>query len=156
MIARLSVSHGLILLGALGMFFGNANPVLHLPLAALLYPACLGLLAREDFPFRRGWLCGLIGSAVALYWISWAVHDYGAFPWPLAVPCAVLPGAWVGLWGGLFCFCLSRLSRAESSAFRAALWRRACSGICLNGRGAGLPQVFPGLPWGRPRPAGPC
>ena len=112
MIARLSVSHGLILLGALGMFFGNANPVLHLPLAALLYPACLGLLAREDFPFRRGWLCGLIGSAAALYWISWAVHDYGAFPWPLAVPCAVLPGAWVGLWGGLFCFCLSRLSRA--------------------------------------------
>ena len=73
MIARLSVSHGLILLGALGMFFGNANPVLHLPLAALLYPACLGLLAREDFPFRRGWLCGLIGSAAALYWISWAV-----------------------------------------------------------------------------------
>ena len=67
MIARLSVSHGLILLGALGMFFGNANPVLHLPLAALLYPACLGLLAREDFPFRRGWLCGLIGSAAALY-----------------------------------------------------------------------------------------
>lgn len=100
-------------MGALGLFWGNANPVLHVPLAALAYPACLGLLAREEYPFRRGWICGLAGAAAALYWISWAVHDYGGFPWPLAVPCAVLPGAWVGLWGGLFCFCLSRLSCAR-------------------------------------------
>lgn len=122
MTVRPAAPHWLMLLGALGIFFGNANPALHLPLAALLYPACLGLLAREEYPFRRGWLCGLAGSAAALYWISWAVHDYGAFPWPLAVPCAVLPGAWVGLWGGLFCACLSRLSRAGNfSMLRRAL-----------------------------------
>lgn len=101
-----------MLMGAVGLFFGNANPVLHIPLAALAYPACLSLLAREEHSFRRGWLCGLAGAAAALYWISWAVHDYGGFPWPLAVPCAVLPGAWVGLWGGLFCFCLSRFCHA--------------------------------------------
>ncbi len=113
MTIRLSFAHWLILIGALGLFFGNANPVWHVPFVALTYPACLSLLAREEYPFRRGWLCGLAGAAAALYWISWAVHDYGGFPWPLAVPCAVLPGAWVGLWGGLFCFCLSRLSCAR-------------------------------------------
>lgn len=113
MVIRLSFAHWLVFTGALGLFLGNANPVLHVPLAALAYPACLGLLAREEYPFRRGWICGLAGAAAALYWISWAVHDYGGFPWPLAVPCAVLPGAWVGLWGGLFCFCLSRLSCAR-------------------------------------------
>ena len=122
MTLRLSVSHVLILLGALGIFFGNANPLLHLPLVALLYPAALVLLARESFPFRRGWICGLAGASASLYWISWAAHDYGAFPWPLAVPCAVLPGVWVGLWGGLFCLVLSRFFRmGNAGPLRRAL-----------------------------------
>ena len=115
-----------MLIGAVGLFFGNANPVAHVPFVALAYPACLGLLAREDHPFRRGWLCGLAGAAAALYWISWAVHDYGGFPWLLAMPCAVLPGAWVGLWGGVFCFCLSRFCPAPGFGL---LRRAAAAGL---------------------------
>ncbi len=67
MAIRLSFAHWLMLIGAVGLFFGNANPVAHVPFVALAYPACLGLLAREEHPFRRGWLCGLAGAAAALY-----------------------------------------------------------------------------------------
>lgn len=92
-----------ILLGAAALFLGSANPLVPLPLLVILYPAALYAIGLTDpRPFRHGWWTGLLGAAAALYWIAVAVHDYGGFPWPLAVPCAVLLGMYVGLWGGLF------------------------------------------------------
>ncbi len=98
-----SASFRRVFLGAAALFLGSANPFVHLPLVIVLYPAALYVIGLTDpHPFRRGWWTGLIGAAAGLYWISVAVHDYGGFPWPLAVPCAVLLGMYVGLWGGLF------------------------------------------------------
>jgi len=99
-----------ILTGALGLFFGMSNPLLHVPFAVLLYPASLYMLSKiSKNPFRDGTLCGLIGASLCMYWISVAVYFYGGFPWVFAVPCAIAMGMYIGLWGGLFSFVMQRV-----------------------------------------------
>lgn len=97
----------LMVLGALGLWFGFPNPLRHVPPLILLYPAALYLLGLEASSrleaLRRGWLTGLMGASAALYWLALPVHDVGGLPWPLAAPCAMAIGAYVGLYGGLFC-----------------------------------------------------
>ena len=99
----------LMAMGSLGLFFGTANNILHVPFAILLYPAALYIAAlRSSSPFRLGWLIGVPGAAAALYWIAVAAHLYGGFPWLLAAPCSILLGIYVSLWGGLFSWLVSR------------------------------------------------
>lgn len=113
----------LILTGSTGIFLGTPNPAGHLPFVMLLYPAALYVASRTESPFRTGWSVGIPGAAAALYWIAVAAHMYGNFPWPLAVPCSVLLGAYVALWGGLFSFLMARLRPL-------APWRRcAAAGV---------------------------
>ncbi len=107
-----------IAIGSLGLFLGVANSVLHIPFAILLYPAALYVFARRSHaPFRMGWLAGIPGSALSLFWIAVAAHLYGGFPWLLAAPCSVLLGIYVALWGGFFSWLMAR-RRAWP------LWRR--------------------------------
>lgn len=123
--ARPTSSLWWVLPGAAALFLGSANPFIHLPLLIVLYPAALYAIGLTDpQPFRHGWWTGLTGAAGALYWISVAVHDYGGFPWPLAVPCAVLLGMYVGLWGGLFASLTSLLRPLPP-------WRRCLAGALL-------------------------
>ncbi|MBQ4076783.1 MAG: apolipoprotein N-acyltransferase [Mailhella sp.] len=114
----------LVCAASLGLFFGTANTLLHIPYAMLLYPAALYAIAlRSRSPFRLGWLAGTPGAAACLYWIAVAAHKYGGFPWLLAAPCSMLLGLYVSLWGGLFAWCVSRMD-----AFPA--WRRiAAAGL---------------------------
>ena len=100
----------LVSCASLGLFLGTPNPFFHVPGAMLAYPACLFLASRSRAPFRLGWCTGIPGAAAALYWIAVAAHKYGGFPWLLAAPCSILLGAYVALWGGLFCLGASRLS----------------------------------------------
>lgn len=97
----------LMALGALGLWLGFPNPLRHIPLLILLYPVSLYLLGLEAASrleaLRRGWLTGLVGASAALYWVALPVHEVGGLPWPLAAPCAMGIGAYVGLYGGLFC-----------------------------------------------------
>lgn len=95
--------------GAAGLWLGMPNALAQIPIAALLYPAALFFTgraaARAGGPtraFRRGWLCGLAGASACLYWVALPVHEVGGLPWPLAAPCALFLGAYVGLYGGLF------------------------------------------------------
>ena len=113
-------SHRLLLaaLASCGLFFGTANPILHVPFAILLYPLALCALSRGKSPFRAGWMAGIPGAACALYWVACAAHHYGDFPWLLAAPCSILLGMYVSLWGGLFSWLASRFSSLP-------LWRRA-------------------------------
>ncbi|MBR5883306.1 MAG: apolipoprotein N-acyltransferase [Mailhella sp.] len=104
-----------------GLFFGTANTLLHIPYAILLYPAALYAIAlRSRAPFRLGWIAGTPGAAACLYWIAVAAHKYGGFPWILAVPCSVLLGMYVSLWGGLFAWIVARMDSLP-------VWRRAAS-----------------------------
>ena len=92
-----------IMSGAVALFLGTANPLAHIPLLIIIYPAALYILGkRSPAPFTCGWICGALGASACLYWIAVAVHDYGGIPWVLAAPCALLLGTYVGLWGGIF------------------------------------------------------
>lgn len=106
----------------MGLFAGFPNPFWHVPPLVLLYPAALcliGLRAAHGWSaLRLGWLCGLAGSSAALYWIALPVHTVGGMPWILAAPCAMAIGAYVGLYGGLFCLGAYTL-RAHSPLLRA-------------------------------------
>lgn len=92
--------------GALGLWLGMPNPLYQLPVLALLYPAVLFVLGRDSANWkqalRSGWLCGLVGASACMYWVAIPVHAFGGLPWPLAAPCALLIGAYIGLYGGLF------------------------------------------------------
>ena len=106
---------------SLGLFFGMANTVLHMPYAVLLYPAALYVIGlRSPSPFRLGCCAGVPGASACLYWIAVAAHKYGGFPWMLAAPCSILLGLYVSLWGGLFAYGVSRMRALP-------VWRRVAA-----------------------------
>lgn len=115
----------LVAAGSLSVFWGTPNPVMHLPLVMLVYPAVLLLASHTGAPFRLGWCAGIPGAAAALYWIAVAARMYGSFPWFLAAPCSILLGMYVALWGGIFSWIMARtraLSLWRRCAFAGVLW----------------------------------
>lgn len=132
-------------MGALSLFLGFPNPLLHLPLLAPGYPLALCLLGKlapsRASAFRQGWLTGLTGASAALYWLAIPVHTVGGLPWLLAVPCALAIGAYVGCFGGLFCLGAHSL-RAQRP------WVRACLlGLVWYALEALRGSLFSGFPW---------
>lgn len=105
--------------GALGLWLGMPNPLVQLPMLALLYPAALFALGREATSVRRalraGWLCGFVGASACMYWVAIPVHEFGGLPWPLAAPCALFMGLYIGLYGGLFAVLAHKLTSKEDS-----------------------------------------
>lgn len=89
-----------------GAWFGHANPISHVPGAALLFPAALFWIAlKASSPgaaFRSGWICAALAYAACLYWVFIPVHVHGGLPWILALPCPILLGMYLGLYGGVF------------------------------------------------------
>lgn len=140
---RYAVWRGLA--GAAGLFLGFPNPLLHLPLLSLVYPAALYLLGR-DAPnrrtaFRHGWLTGLAGASAALYWLALPIHNVGGLPWALAAPCAVGIGIYVGLYGGIFCVC------AQALRSRPPLARGVMLGLVWYMLELLRGSLFTGFPW---------
>lgn len=113
-----------VILSALGLFLGMANPLYQLPPLALLYPAGLVWIghtaAGRASAFRLGWITGLLGATGVLYWVAVPVHNIGMLPWIPAIACAMAIAAYVGLYGGLFAL-LAHAVRKESLWMRA-LW----------------------------------
>ncbi len=100
----------IILLGALALFFGFPNPYYQLEFLVLLYPVALYLIAKNSRQvFRDAWLCSLLGTSLSMYFIYNAVHIYGFFPWYYAVPCVIVMGAYIGLWGAVFAYFMKRM-----------------------------------------------
>ena len=89
-----------------GAWFGHANPVSHVPGAAVLFPAALFWIALNSpsasTAFRSGWICAALAYAACLYWVFIPVHVHGGLPWILALPCPILLGTYLGLYGGAF------------------------------------------------------
>lgn len=118
------VAFFLVVLGAGGFFFGNANPWWQVPPLVLLMPACLAifasLLPSYWSTFYAGWACSGLAYAASLYWVSIPIHDFGDVSWLFAVPSAAALGAYLGLFGGTFSLGL-RLFRQELSPVAACL-----------------------------------
>ncbi|TVQ97308.1 MAG: apolipoprotein N-acyltransferase [Desulfovibrionales bacterium] len=117
-----------LVVALLGTWFGHANPIAHVPGAALLLPAVLFRLGlREPTPavaFRSGFFCAAAAYSASLYWVFIPVHVHGGLHWLLALPCPILLGMYLGLYGGAF----SALIR----------WAHPVHSPLLLGLGAGL------------------
>ncbi|MDR2727075.1 MAG: apolipoprotein N-acyltransferase, partial [Deltaproteobacteria bacterium] len=120
-------------------------PLLQIPILVLAYPAALALLGQTapDHPsaLRRGWLCGLSGASACLYWIAVPVHTVAGQPLPLAISFALVLGAYIGLYGGLFSL-LSHIIRTLPLRRRALLLGLGWFLLeCLRN------WLFTGFPW---------
>ncbi|MDR1777853.1 MAG: apolipoprotein N-acyltransferase [Desulfovibrio sp.] len=132
------------LVGAVAVWLGFPNDLIEMPPLALLWPVALTLLgfraASGAAALRTGWICGLAGSAAALYWISLPVHNVGGLPWPLAVPCAILVAACLASANGFYVLAAYSLRRRPPLICAATL---ALAWYLLE-------DVFsfvPGFPW---------
>lgn len=134
------------LAGIIGLWLGFPNPLVHIPALALLYPAALYACALRAPTWRdalrTGWLTGLAGASACLYWLAVPVHDFGDLPWVLAIPCAVVIGAYVGLYSGLFCLLLRLAKDRVPPARRAIL-----AGVLWFGIEWIRGVLFTGFPW---------
>ncbi|MBA4357117.1 MAG: apolipoprotein N-acyltransferase [Desulfovibrio sp.] len=122
--------HLFILATALGTWLGHANPLVQLPLAALLLPAGLMVLGqaaetRRD-AFRQAWLAGSLAALGCLYWVFWPVQHFGGVHWLLAAPVPVLlslaMGAYFGLFGLAAHLASQRLSPLTGLFFLGLCW----------------------------------
>jgi apolipoprotein N-acyltransferase len=133
------------LCGSIGLFLGFPNPFVHLPVLVLAYPAALACLGENASTpasaLRRGWLTGLAGTSAALYWLAVPIYEVGGLPWILAVPCALVIGAYVGLYGGFFAVFAHRLRVYPVFARCCAL--ALCWFLLEELRGF----LFTGFPW---------
>lgn len=134
------------IIAILGTWFGFANPLLHLPPAALLLPAglaAIGLQSKTGWQaLRLGWLAGGLACSAALYWVAIPVHEFGPLPWALALPCPLLLGFYIGLYAGVFSWAMHvagrRLPWFSQGLFGGVVW------ALLEGlRG----WLFTGFPW---------
>ena len=133
------------LIGALGLFFGMANPFFHLPLLALLFPVSLQWLGQTSSgrrqAFVRGWLTGMTGAAACLYWIAVPVIQVVGQHVLIGAGCALAVGCYVGLYGGLFGLLAYR---ARFFGLRRAVLAWALGWFLLEAlRG----WLFTGFPW---------
>ncbi|MFP5221252.1 MAG: apolipoprotein N-acyltransferase [Acidobacteriota bacterium] len=137
---------GLILASAAASFLAFANPVARLPLLVLVVPWVLSALARQASgpkrAFKQGWLAGSLGASASLYWIAIPVHDYGALPWILAVPCPVLMGMVLGLYPAAFCSALHVAGRGLRP-----LTLGVFAGLAWTALEALRGWLFTGFPW---------
>ncbi len=108
----------LILLAGFSLFLGTANPILHIPLLSLGYPACLYHLALKSTTSKHalfvGWLAGVLASTLCVYWLVIPVHVYGNFPLLLALPIPLVFGFIHGLYAALFCYIMFRAKKCEA------------------------------------------
>lgn len=79
----------LVLAGGLGLFIGLPNPIVQLPLLALLFPlamSCLALEATSDGrAVRLTVFITLLGGALSIHWVVYPMINFGGVPLPLAV-----------------------------------------------------------------------
>ncbi len=98
--------HFFILATAIGTWLGHANPLVQLPLAALLLPAGLMVLGQGAASwrdaFKQAWLAGSLACLGCLYWVFWPVEHFGGVHWLLAAPVPVLLSLAMGAYFGLF------------------------------------------------------
>ena len=135
-----------ILATALGTWLGHANPLVQLPLAALLLPAGLLVLGqaaetRRD-AFRQAWLAGSLAALGCLYWVYWPVEHFGGVHWLLALPVPVLLSLAMGAYYGLF-----GLAAHEAAKRLSPLTGVLFLGLCWSLMEMAVGTLLSGFPW---------
>ena len=153
----------LVICGAAGVFFGHPNPLCSFPFAVLAYPFCLHVLAAQAptdaTAFLRGWLLGLVGNSVGLYWLLIPMHDVGGLPYAPSAVSVVLLSAYLACYpafAGLSMRYLRRFFRlpaggSDRSAAKGgpffAVAAALLSGAVFAGSEVLCGTVLTGFPW---------
>lgn len=118
-----------IIFGALSLWFGIENPICYIPGLIFFYPLSLIILGHNASgkadALRGGWILGLLGSSLSLYWLATPIHTIGGLPWLLAFPCAVFVGSFLGFFSGLFSFfvfCFHHIQFGQKSLMLGLVW----------------------------------
>ncbi|MFI3271270.1 MAG: apolipoprotein N-acyltransferase [Pseudomonadota bacterium] len=151
------------LLAIVGLYFGFPNEIMHMPLMVLGYPLALYHLAmhdgssQEQHPasskkssasvFRAAWLISIIAVSICLYWVAIPVHNVGALPWFLAVPCALAISAYIALFGAIFAVIVHATKDIFPTTQRALMFRGIFAGLvwCLLEYARNI--ILTGFPW---------
>jgi apolipoprotein N-acyltransferase len=135
-----------IVITVLSAGLGYANPILHFPVAVLLFPIVLSYLGmRAETPgraFKQGWICGSLACLVCMYWIAVPIGLYGGISWLIAFPCPVLVSMFVGLYYGLFSWAMYLACRKMSPLILCIF-----SGIFWAAMETAQGVLFTGFPW---------
>ena len=143
---------GKVLLGALALFLGHPNPVLHVPGLVLLAPLCLYHMGTEQrgltATFVPAWLMGGLGYGLCLYWLYQPMTYVGQIPLFLVIPCITMLGLYLGLFTGVAALCIRIFYRQ----FRAGIWGRLFvvpifSALAFGGLEIMVAWLFTGFPW---------
>lgn len=133
-------------IAVLGAWFGQANPIVHIPGVVLLFPAVLtwhGLNAESPrHAFKWGWICGSLSFTACLYWVFIPVHVYGGVPWFLALLCPALLGMYLGLYSGIYATLVHRLKHRLPAPLLAA-----AAGLAWGALEMAQGTLFTGFPW---------
>ncbi len=131
-----------------GLWLGYPNDVAHVPFLVLLFPLVLvGLAANVQSggeAFKIGWLVGLLGNAIGLYWLTLPVMEVGGLPWALAVPCTLFIAAYVGAYGGIFALASYHFGKAMPQYPLQRVLALACLWYGLE---LVRSVAFTGFPW---------
>jgi len=150
--SHVSAQTGRILLGALALFLGHPNPVLHVPGLVLLAPLCLYSMGTKQRGlaaiFVPAWLMGGLGYALCLYWLYLPMTNVGQVPLFLVIPCITMLGLYLGLFTGVAALCIRIFFRQ----FRTSAWGRLflvpmLSALAFGGLEILVAWLFTGFPW---------
>ncbi len=119
----------LIILATLAIFFGTANPLYHIPLVILLYPAALYMIAQKAVSQKQAFLCGFLagipGMSALVYWLVIPLEEYAFFPLTLAIPVPICAGIYIALYGAIFSAAMYKAQKLSSylqPIFAFVLW----------------------------------
>ena len=144
-----------ILAGALGIFLGAPNPVLHMPFLSLVLPIaifsiCNGTKKRKQ-ALRSSWFIGFLGYSLALYWLYYPLHFVGQLPVLLTIPCILLMGSFLGLYTCMAGLCFWNLQkfflRTPKYKFINGLAFAIFGGLSFGGIEVLTGWLFTGFPW---------
>ena len=141
-----------VLAGALALFLGHPNPVLHLPGLVLFAPFFLYLVGTGKkgaiATFVPAWLMGGLGYSLCLYWLYQPMTYVGNLPLFLVVPSITLLGLYLGLFTGAAALCI----RAWHLPFGQSRWKGLFlvplfSSLAFGGLELASAWLFTGFPW---------
>ncbi|MBC18385.1 MAG: apolipoprotein N-acyltransferase [Desulfovibrio sp.] len=136
----------LVVFAALGAWIGFANPLLHFPLAALLFPLCLSWIglraASAKKAFKYGWIAALLAGVGIVYWVVIPVQIYGALPWYIALPCPVLLAGILGLYYAGYSLLMYKAGRRLQGVSLCLV-----AGVLWAAMELAMGTMFSGFPW---------
>ena len=148
---------GLIILGGLGLFLGLPNFLFSAePVLLLFTPFCLFLLGARAKTYKKallyGWITGVIGQSLALYWMSRPLNEVAGLPLLPSQACIVLLCMYLSIYYALACLVMHLLYKywyedRETNSLTGLVIPPMIGGLAFGGAELLSGVLFTGFPW---------